>query len=72
MRSIDYDAFTAQTANRWRAWATAKRLDPDHPIVTDLRKFYAERWPALATAEGEFWYEFLKALAEHGYQARLD
>jgi hypothetical protein len=69
MRSIDHDAFTAQIADRWRTWATQKGLDPDRPAEAELRKFFKERWPALAFSEGDFWYQFLKALAEHGYVA---
>jgi hypothetical protein len=71
MRSIDYDAFAAQVADKWRTWARANNLDPDRPTEAALRKFFKERWPALATSDGDFWHQFLKALAEHGYQTSV-
>jgi hypothetical protein len=71
MRSIDYDAFEAQVADKWCTWAKENNLSPDRPTEAALRKFFKERWPALATSDGDLWQRVLKVLAEHGYQANV-
>jgi hypothetical protein len=72
MKSGDDDAFTARLSEYWRAWATAKGLDPDRPTKAGLRQCYIARSPALVLREDSaYWHLFLDALARHGYVAEV-